>query len=346
MPMNLPLQTILVVDDIPDNITLLTEVLNPHYRTRIATQGETALKIAFSGTPPDLILLDIMMPGINGYEVCRRLKENPDTRPIPVMFVTVMDDIEDEQHGLELGAVDYLIKPVSPAIMLARIRTHLALRDQTRELERLVNRRTAELERTRQEIIHRLGLMAEFKDYETGMHIRRMSHYSRLLARAAGLGDAMVEVIFSAAQMHDIGKIGIPDHVLLKPGWLDQEDWKIMRRHPEMGAAILGEHADDLLKNARIIALTHHEKWDGSGYPNGLKGEEIPLVGRIVAIADVFDALNCNRPYKKAWPLEESLRFIEENAGRHFDPHLVPLFKGLLPEVLMIQKQFSDDLTR
>ncbi|MBF0626811.1 MAG: two-component system response regulator [Magnetococcales bacterium] len=338
-----PVQTILVVDDIPDNITLLTEVLNPHYRTRIATQGETALKIAGSASPPDLILLDIMMPGINGYEVCRRLKENPDTRAIPVIFVTVMDDIQDEQQGLELGAVDYLIKPISPAIMLARVRTHLALRDQTRELQRLVHERTTELEITRREIIHRLGRVAEFKDYETGLHIVRMSHYVLLLARAAGLGDTSCEILFSAAQMHDIGKIGIPDHILLKPGKLDAEEWAIMRRHPEMGGAIIGEHADDLLKTARILALTHHEKWDGSGYPKGLQGEEIPLSGRIVAIADVFDSLTSTRPYKQAWSVDNAIRFIDENAGSHFDPKLVQLFKTILPEILRIREQYAED---
>ncbi|MBF0340201.1 MAG: response regulator [Magnetococcales bacterium] len=343
MPSSALPRTILVVDDIPDNIALLTEILNPHHRTRIATQGETALKIAFSATPPDLILLDIMMPGIDGHEVCRRLKENPDTRPIPVIFVTSKDDMEDERLGLELGAVDYILKPISPPILLARVKTHLALYDQTRELERLVEERTSELERTRREIIHRLGRAAEFKDNETGHHVMRMSHYTRLLAQVAGMGPAATEYLFQAAQMHDIGKIGIPDHVLLKPDKLDEAEWEIMRRHPEMGCAIIGDHPDDLLRTARILALTHHEKWDGSGYPKGLKGEEIPLVGRIVAIADVFDALTADRPYKRAWLIEDALGYIEEHAGSHFDPRLARAFRGFLPEILAIRQQFSEE---
>ncbi|MEO5345112.1 MAG: response regulator [Magnetococcus sp. YQC-9] len=338
-------RNILLVDDIPDNISLLTEVLNPHYRTRIATQGETALRIANSVTPPDLILLDIMMPGMDGHEVCRRLKENPDTRRIPVIFVTALNELEDERIGLELGAVDYLTKPINPPIMLARIKTHLALYDQTRELERLVDERTAELQRTRREIIMRLGRAAEFKDNETGYHVMRMSHIARLLGRAAGLGEASAEILFNAAQMHDIGKIGIPDQVLLKKGKLDEEELLIMRRHPEMGAAIIGQHDDDLLKTAHILALTHHEKWDGSGYPRGLKGEEIPFVGRVTAIADVFDALTAERPYKKAWSIEDSLAYIESQAGSHFDPTLAGLLRTILPEITAIRARYSDEIS-
>jgi putative two-component system response regulator len=251
-------QTILVVDDTPENIDLLTEVLNPHYRTRIAINGEKALKIAFSDTPPDLILLDIMMPGISGYEVCEKLKANPDTRGIPVIFVTAMSEISDEKKGLELGAVDYITKPISPAIVLARVMTHLALYDQTREMERMVALRTAELEKTRQQIIRRLGRASEFKDNETGNHVIRMSHYSRLIAQAVGMGKESVDILFNAAPMHDVGKIGIPDSVLLKPGKLNEAEWNIMRKHPEIGAEIIGDHHDDLLRTARTVALTHH----------------------------------------------------------------------------------------
>ncbi|GAB0057161.1 putative cyclic di-GMP phosphodiesterase [Candidatus Magnetaquicoccaceae bacterium FCR-1] len=335
-------RTILLVDDIPDNITVLTEMLTPPYRTRVATQGAIALRIAASPNPPDLILLDIMMPGMDGYEVCRRLKENPDTRRIPVIFITALDELEDERIGLELGAVDYLTKPIRPTIVLARIKTHLALRDQTLELERLVAERTADLERTRREIIMRLGRAAEFKDNETGHHVMRMSHFARLLGRAAGMGEESAELLFNAAQLHDVGKIGIPDHVLLKKGRLEGDEWAIMKRHPEMGGAIIGEHDDDLLKTARILALTHHEKWDGSGYPEGLAGESIPLVGRIVAIADVFDALTAERPYKPAWEIEDALYYIESQAGIHFDPRLAPLFRSLLPDILAIRARFAD----
>jgi putative two-component system response regulator len=335
--------TILIVDDMPDNIDVLTEILSPHYLTRVALNGEKALRIAAGEPKPDLILLDVMMPGISGYEVCQRLKRNADTRAIPIIFVTAMNEVEDERHGLDIGAVDYITKPVSAAIVLARVKTHLALYDQTRELERMVSLRTSELERTRQQIIRRLGRAAEFKDNETGNHVIRMSHFSRLTAQAAGLNPFAVDILFNAAPMHDVGKIGIPDNILLKPDKLDEAEWAVMRRHPEMGAAILGEHQDELLQAASSVALTHHEKWDGSGYPNGLKGDAIPIFGRIVAIADVFDALTSNRPYKKAWAIEDAVSFIEQTAGKHFDPALITPFKAVLPEIEAIMKRYAEE---
>ena len=335
-------QTILVVDDTPENIDLLTEVLDPHYRTRVAINGEKALKIAFSNTPPDLILLDIMMPGMDGYEVCKSLKENPGTQGIPVIFVTAMSEVADEKKGLEMGAVDYIAKPISPAIVLARVKTHLALYDQTRHLETMVEERTAELEKARRHIICRLGRASEFKDNETGNHVIRMSHYARLIAEAAGLGEESVNILFNAAPMHDVGKIGIPDNIMLKPGKLDETEWVVMRMHPAMGAEIIGIHPGTLLQTAHSVALAHHEKWDGSGYPKKLKGEEIPLLARIVAIADVFDALTSDRPYKKAWAIEEAVREIENCAGTHFDPDLIEPFRTALPQILKIMEQYSD----
>ncbi len=336
--------TILLVDDVADNIDILNAILLPHYRTRVALNGEKALRIAGSANPPDLILLDIMMPGLNGYDVCQQLKANPDTRDIPVIFVTAMSEVEDEKRGLELGAVDYITKPVSPPIVLARVRTHLALYDQNRELARQVGERTAELFNTRQQIIRRLGRAAEFRDNETGNHIIRMSHFCRLIGAAAGLGEKSVEMLYHASPMHDVGKIGIPDHILLKQGKLDDEEWAIMRRHPEIGADIIGQHSDELLQTAWMIALCHHEKWDGSGYPAGLKGEEIPLMARIAALADVFDALTTVRPYKRGWSVEEAVSFIESQAGSHFDPALIEPFKRVLPDMLRIREEFSDSL--
>ena len=336
-------QTILIVDDTPENIDVLTEVLDPYYLTKVALNGEKALKIMAGETKPDLILLDIMMPGISGYDVCQRLKRNSDTHGVPIIFVTAMNEMEDEQKGLELGAVDYITKPISPSIVLARVRTHLALYDQTRELERLVALRTAELETTRHQIIRRLGRAAEFKDNETGNHVIRMSHYARLTAQAAGLGAALVDTLFHAAPMHDVGKIGIPDNILLKPGKLDALEWEVMRQHPAMGARIIGDHTDELLQAARSVAMTHHEKWDGSGYPHGLKGEEIPIFGRIVAIADVFDALTSERPYKKAWTVEAALQMIDEGAGKHFDPALIQPFRAALPDMLRIKAQYAEE---
>lgn len=343
MPSLLTKQSILVVDDTPENITLLSELLSKEYRIRVATSGEKALKIAYSDEPPDLILLDIMMPGMSGLETCRRLKANPDRRRIPVIFVTAMSSIEDEELGLELGAVDYITKPISPPIVKARVRTHLALYDQSRELERMVRQRTHELMTTRQQIIRRLGRAAEFKDNETGNHVLRMSHYARLIAEAHGLGEETANIIFNTAPMHDIGKIGIPDSILLKPGKLDAAEWKVMHQHPIMGAEIIGKHENELLETARIIALSHHEKWDGSGYPQGLKGENIPLEGRIVAIADVFDALVSVRPYKKAYPVDESLEMMKKEIGRHFDPALMEAFEKALPEILRVREIYADE---
>lgn len=339
----LPKQSVLIVDDTPDNIELLASILKDEYRVRVASTGEKALRIACSAEPPDLILLDIMMPGMSGLEVCRRLKANPDRRRIPIIFVTAMSSIEDEELGLELGAVDYITKPISPPIVRARVRTHLALYDQSRELERMVSQRTQELLTTRQQIIRRLGRAAEFKDNETGNHVLRMSQYARLIAEAHGLGPRASEIILNTAPMHDIGKIGIPDSILLKPGKLDEEDWKIMRLHPVMGAEIIGEHENELLETARIIALSHHEKWDGSGYPYGLQGEDIPLEGRIVAIADVFDALVSVRPYKPAYPIESSLELMASQAGKHFDPELLQAFQRALPAILKVKEIYADE---
>ncbi len=339
----LPKQTILVVDDAPENLELLSEILKDEYRVRVAANGEKALQIALSAEPPDLILLDILMPGLSGLEVCRRLKANPDRRRIPVIFVTAMTADADEELGLQLGAVDYITKPLSPPIVKARVRTHLALYDQSRELERMVQQRTRELQVTRRQIIRRLGRAAEFKDNETGNHVIRMSHYARLIAQAYGLGPEMADMILHTAPMHDIGKIGIPDTILLKPGKLDAAEWKVMREHPVMGAAIIGQHENELLDMARIIALSHHEKWDGSGYPYGLAREAIPLVGRIVAIADVFDALMSERPYKPAFSVDESMDYMTKQAGQHFDPELLQSFIQVLPDILKIREVYADE---
>ncbi|AZQ11906.1 Cyclic di-GMP phosphodiesterase response regulator RpfG [Shewanella khirikhana] len=330
--------TVLVVDDTPENIDILVGILGQDYKVKVAIDGPKALAVAQS-SPPDLILLDVMMPGMSGYEVCRRLKQEPMTSHIPVIFVTAMAEVADETQGFELGAVDYITKPVSAPIVKARVKNHLALYDQKRLLEEQVRERTKELERTRFEIIRRLGRAAEYKDNETGLHVVRMSHYARLLSRQAGLPDPFCEMLYNAAPMHDIGKIGTPDAVLKKPAKLDADEWKIMQQHAEIGAEIIGEHPDPLLQMSRRIALTHHEKWDGSGYPRGLKGEEIPIEGRIVAIADVFDALTSIRPYKKAWTIEDTMALLESEAGKHFDPALVEHFKTILSEVIAIRDQ-------
>ncbi len=333
---------VLVVDDTPFNIDVLRGVLSSAYTLKVATNGEKALALARSHPQPELVLLDVMMPGMDGYEVCRRLKADDKTRNIPVVFVTSMSEVEDERKGFESGGVDYITKPVSPPLVQARVATHLRLYAHERHLTELVQARTSELEATRLEIIRRLGRAAEFKDDETGQHVIRMSHYTRILAEASGMPAEEVDVLFNAAPMHDIGKIGIPEAILLKPGKLTEDEWKVMKKHPAIGAGIIGRHENQLLNTARIVALTHHEKWDGTGYPRRLAGEDIPLVGRIVSIADVFDALTSERPYKHAWPVEEATAFLEKQSGSQFDPRLVALFMQRLPEVLKVRGMYAD----
>jgi len=335
--------TILVVDDTPENIDLLYNILHGTYKVKAAINGEQALKILQKNPEVDMILLDIMMPKMNGYEVCKIVKENPITSHIPVIFVTALNDQEDEQRGLELGAVDYLTKPINPAITLARIKTHLALHNQKRELEEQVKIRTHELHESRLAIIRQLGRAAEFKDNETGLHVIRMSHYARLIAESImGGPNEWSDLIFQASPMHDVGKIGIPDSILMKSGELDPDEWETMMKHVEFGAEIIGDHDSKVLQMAKEIALHHHEKWDGSGYPQGLKEDSIPLSSRIASIADVFDALTSDRPYKKAWSLEKTLDMIHQNIGIHFDPMVVEHFNKVLPEILKIQKTFSE----
>jgi len=334
--------SILVIDDTPENIDLLVEILKEEYRVRAAINGAQGLKIARLTNAPDLILLDIMMPGIDGFEVCRQLKEDPTTSHIPIIFVTAKITTADEIKGFELGAVDYITKPISPPVVLARVKTHLALYDQNRELDRKVRQQTKAIHETRLKIIQRLGRAAEFKDDDTGMHVIRMSHYSRVLGIAAGMSETAADMLLDAAPMHDIGKIGIPDSILQKPGALDEQEWNTMQTHAQMGQDIIGDDDSELLRMAAAVAISHHEHWDGSGYPNNLSGEKIPMVGRIVAIADVFDALTSVRPYKESWSVEDAVTHLQAQAGKQFDPRLVSLFVENLDEILKIKAQLSD----
>ena len=320
---------LLLVDDEPTNLQVLRHILQADYRLLFATDGERALQVAREQRP-DLVLLDIMMPNMDGYAVCCALKADAATASIPVIFITALNDSQDETAGFDVGGVDYLTKPVSPPVVRARVRTHLSLV------------RMNELRETRLQIVQRLGRAAEYKDNETGLHVIRMSHFSQLLALAAGCSPAWAEDLLNAAPMHDVGKIGIRDAVLRKPGPQDAAEWDTMRRHPEIGAEIIGEYPSGVLQLAREIALAHHEKWDGSGYPRGLAGEAIPLSARIVAIADVFDALTTRRPYKEPWPVQDALDHIAAQAGKHFDPALVALFAPLLPQLLEIRARWAE----
>jgi putative two-component system response regulator len=326
-PVTRPL--ILAVDDEATNLQLLRQILQEKYRLLFAKDGARALELAHQERP-DLVLLDVMMPGMSGYEVCAALKAHPATAAIPVIFVTALTDTDDEVEGFEAGAVDYITKPVSPPLVRARVKTHLSLV------------RMEELRATRLAIVQRLGLAAEYKDNETGLHVIRMSHFARLLGVAAGMNEHEADDLLHAAPMHDVGKIGIPDRILQKAGPLDPDEWKVMQSHATIGGEIIGEHGGGMLALARNIALTHHEKWDGSGYPEGLAGERIPLEGRIVAIADVFDALTSKRPYKAAWSEEEALDYLRKQKGQHFDPALVDLFIEQMPAIRKIRERWAE----
>ena len=320
---------ILIVDDEPANLKVMREVLCKHYRLSFAKSGDAALALV-EKEPPKLILLDIMMPDMNGFEVCQRLKNNPTTTHIPIIFVTALSDESDEFKGFELGAVDYITKPISPAIVRARVKTHLSLIQ------------AEQLKLAHVDLVHRLGRAAEYKDTDTGEHIVRMSKYSKILALAYGMNEEHAELLKQAAPMHDIGKIGIPDAILLKPGKLTASEFDYMKEHAQIGAQILENSSSPLLQLAHLLAIEHHEKWDGSGYPYGLKGEKISIEGRIVAVADVFDALTSKRPYKAAWSVEDALKFMHEQAGIHFDPELVHLFTAQIDAIMDIYSTYQN----
>jgi putative two-component system response regulator len=320
---------LLLVDDEATNLRVLKQVLQYDYRLTFAKSGAEALRLV-QVDRPDLILLDVMMPDMTGFETCERLKAEADSKAIPIIFVTALKDAMDEAKGLELGAVDYITKPISPAVVKIRVKTHLSLVQ------------ADELKRTRLEVIQRLGRASEYKDNETGLHVMRMSHYSQVLALAYGFSESLAEELLHAAPMHDLGKIGIPDEIMLKPGKLTAAEFEIMKTHPLIGAEIIGECDSSLLSLAKEVALNHHEKWDGTGYPHGLKGEQIPIAARIVALADVFDALTTKRPYKEAWPLDKTLEYLKEQSGHHFEPKLVSLFIQELDKILVIMARWPE----
>lgn len=336
-------QKILVVDDEPANLNLIRQILKADYDLTFAKSGADAIANALKHKP-DLVLLDVMMPEMDGHEVCRQLKSDERTRMIPVIFCTAMTEEGDEATGFELGAVDYITKPVRPSVVKARVATHLQLHNQNRALEAKSRALHSDLIATRLKTLQMLGKAAEFKDNETGMHVIRMSHYSRALAQALGWNDFDCETLLNAAPMHDIGKIGTPDAILQKPAALTDEELVVMRSHCEAGAAIItqADSEDPLFIMAAEIALCHHEKWDGSGYPQGLAGEDIPASARIVAIADVFDALSSVRPYKAAWPLPKIIDLLQNEAGKHFDPDFVKVFIGLIPDLIEMQQQWQE----
>jgi len=348
---------ILVVDDEDLNLQLMEALLAPlGYEVILARDGEEALR-KIQEAFPDLILLDAMMPKLDGFEVTRRLKEDEDTRIIPIVIVTALQEVQARVMALEMGADDFLAKPVDKTELRARVQSLLKvkayndhMRNYQQELEAEVAKRTEELQRAFEKIkeasletIYRLARAAEYKDEDTGTHVLRMSHYSAAIARKLGLPEDEVESILYASPMHDVGKIGIPDRILLKPGKLDPDEWKVMQQHTLIGGRILSGSEAGFVKLAEVIALTHHEKWDGTGYPNGLRGEEIPIAGRITAIADVFDALTSKRPYKEPFSIEKSFSIIQGERGTHFDPKVVDAFFSITDEILTIKERFSSE---
>ncbi|CAG0995316.1 adenylate cyclase [Methylophilaceae bacterium] len=358
-------KTVLIVDDIPDSLSVMNALLKDFYVVKVAISGEMCLKIASVLPRPDLILLDIMMPDIDGYEVCKRLKADPYTAEIPVIFLTAKVHMEDEQLGFDVGAVDYVTKPVSPPILLARVNTHLQLKvardilkDQKSYLEQQVQMQTREVAMIQDATILAMASLAETRDNETGNHIRRTQNYVRVLAQrlqyhprfAAYLNRHIIDLIYKSAPLHDIGKVGIPDHILLKPGKLTPEEFEVMKTHTILGCHAVMEaekriegSSHNFLQYAREISLSHHEKWDGSGYPQGLKGDDIPVSARLMALADVYDALISRRVYKEPYSHAEAHSMIVAGRGSHFDPDVVDAFVELAGDFRKIALQYTDD---
>lgn len=357
--------TILVVDDTPDNLSLMSGILKDSYKVKVANSGERALQIADSLPAPDLILLDIMMPGIDGYQTCTRIQTHANTKHVPIIFLTAKAEVEDETYGLELGAVDYITKPISPPILLARVKTHLELkrmqdflRDQNEFLEAEVQKRTAEVMAIQDVTIHAMASLAETRDNETGNHIRRTQHYIKILAeklrhhpRFAYFldDDKTLDMLFKSAPLHDIGKVGIPDRILLKPGRFEPEEFDIMKTHTTIGRDAI-EHAEKqlgiempFLTLAKEIAYGHQEKWDGSGYPLGLAGDDIPISARLMAVADVYDALISRRVYKDGMSHEKAVEIILQGKAQHFDPDMVDAFMELQEEFKRIAASYADN---
>lgn len=327
---------VLVVDDTPNNISLLKSLLTPKYVVKAATNGPLAINIAQT-QHVDLILLDVMMPEMDGYEVCRKLKSNETTANIPIIFVTAMNDAADESKGFELGAVDYITKPVVPVIVNARVAAHIDLANQRQAIERIVDERTAELQQSQNDAISMLGIAGHYNDTDTGVHIWRMAAYAEALALAVDWSVQQADLLKKAAPMHDVGKIGIPDEILKAPRRLTDEEMTIMKTHAAIGKKILSTSQTPLFKLAAEVAHYHHERWDGSGYPDNLSGADIPESARIVAVADVFDALTMVRPYKKAWSVDDAFAYLQDEAGKHFDPKLIEAFCSLKPQLIEIK---------
>ena len=336
--------TILVADDSEDIRNLFGVMLKKNYDVKFAANSDETLVAADTDPLPDLILLDVEMPTMNGYEVCRQLKANPALAHIPVIFVTGRTDPKDQAQGLLAGAVDYIIKPISAPITMLRVRTQLALVDQRRALEDQVLARTEELHETRLQLIRRLARAMEFREGGLTNRVLRVGDYVALLSRGVGLKEKAVEILAAAAPLYDVGKMGVPEHILQKSDKLNDAEWAEMRKHAETGAKIIGEHKDPLLEQARLMALTHHERWDGTGYPARLKGNAIPVPGRIMALADAFEAMTSTQRHRSAMSSAEATKRIQAESGKQFDPTVVAAFTRLWKEFELVRAKYKDEL--
>lgn len=335
---------VLVADDAEDSRALLAMMLKPRYDTRLASSGTEALCAANEEPQPDLILLDVVMPDLDGYEVCRRLKANAPTADIPVIFVTSRSGAKDEISALKLGAADFLTKPVSASSALLRIAAQLALRDRGRALENAVAETKSELQRTRRLVIRRLARALEYREGGLTHRIARITHYVKLLSAGLGAPPEQCELLAEAAPLYDVGKLGVAEAILCKAGELSPSEWREVRRHPEIGASIIGEHKDPLLSAARVMALTHHERWDGSGYPAGLERQAIPWPGRVMAVADAFEAMTSTQRHREALPVPEAMSRLVRESGRQFDPQVVQSLTRKLPRIVEVKNMISDEL--
>ncbi len=337
---------ILAVDDAEDLLALIGKALSTEYEVKLAADGGDALTLAAQAPQPDLILLDVELPGATGFEICQLLKEDPATAHIPVIFLTGKTEPAEQLEGLDVGAVDYLTKPINAKLLLARVRIHLALANRRAELERQVQERTAQLEDARAQLIRRLARAMEFHESAAaGNRGMRVAQYARLIAQASGMKPEVTELLQKAAPLYDIGKMGVPAEILRKPGKLSAPDLERVRRHPELGAEIIGEHQDPVLKLARILALTHHERWDGTGYPKKLAGKDIPWPGRVMAIVDAFEAMTTTQFYRqRPFTIDEAVKLVKDGFGKQFDPSLAEAFDKALPVMRKVRETYSDAL--
>lgn len=360
--------TIMIVDDEPINIKVVRKYLREEgYQHFITTTQSSQANEIIRRELPDVVLLDIIMPQVSGLEILKTMRGDTRLQHIPVLILTASGETEVKLKALELGVTDFLTKPVEVSELLLRVRNALLIKahhdhlaNYSVQLEQQVRLRTAELIVSRQEVIRCLARAAEYRDHDTGNHVVRVGRFAAIIARQLGFDQERLELLEQAAMLHDVGKIGIPDAILLKPGKLDCREWEMMQNHCKFGGNIIQGMPDDELQSglddmelpnwcvspvlmmASTIARTHHEKWDGSGYPSGFAGENIPIEGRITAVADVFDALSSRRPYKPSFPRTKCLAILEEGRGTHFDPKVLDAFFACIDQIIAVQNELAD----